>query len=36
MQEAINLEANQIELFTKTTKDNWVKSVFWHLANKEA
>jgi hypothetical protein len=35
MQNAINLEANWIELFI-ITKDNWVKSVFWHLANREA
>ena len=36
MQDAINLEVNRIELFTKITKDNWVKAVFWHLANKKA
>ena len=36
MQAAINLEANRVELFTKITKNNWVKAIFQHLANKEA
>jgi len=36
MQDAINLEVNRIELFTKIIKDNWVEAVFWHLASREA